>query len=346
MGDVQSRKWLVTINNPIDKGYTHEAIKNILGKLKSVVYWCMSDEIGLMGQTPHTHIFIACSSAVRFSTLHKRFEGAHFDVAKGTCQQNKEYVYKIGKWADTEKEDTSVKGTQEEYGEMPVERQGKRNDIDDLYDMIKKGMTDYEILESSPQYITMIDKIERVRQSVMEEKYKDVWREMDITYIYGETGTGKTRYVMEKYGYSKVYRVTDYKHPFDGYKGQDVICFDEFRSSLPLGRMLDYMQGYPVELRCRYANKTACFTKVYIISNIPLSSQYMDTQRYEIESWNAFVRRINTIRIYKGGKISECTCEEYLNGFMPCTERTPFDKEKLDAMEKKIYEQLSLEDRK
>lgn len=328
MGDVQSRKWLLTINNPVDKGYTHDFIKQQLAKIKSCVYWCMSDEIGMIGETYHTHIYIACSSAVRFSTLHNKFEGAHFDVARGTSQENMEYVYKSGKWQHTEKEDTNLKETHEEWGELPVERQGKRNDIDDLVDMIKQGMTDYEILESNPQYIMNLDKIERCRQTYLEEKYKDAWRDLHVVYIYGETGAGKTRSVMEKYGYSNVFRVTDYEHPFDGYKGQDVICFEEFRSNLRIDDMLKYLDGYPVELRCRYANKQACFTKVYIISNISLREQYKGIQREEWESWQAFLRRIHEVRIFKGGKVHVGTCKEYMDGFEIADEsaRVIFDK--------------------
>lgn len=317
MGDLQSRKWLLTINNPVDKGFTHEEIKKQLSKLKSCVYWCMSDEIGLMEQTYHTHVYIACSSAVRFTTLHKKFEGSHFDVAKGTSQENKDYVFKIGKWANTEKEDTNLPETHEEWGDVPVERQGKRNDIDDLVDMIKQGMTDYEILESNPQYILQVDKIEKCRQIYLEEKFKDEWRDIKVVYIYGDTGSGKTRSVMEKYGYSKVFRVTDYEHPFDGYKGQDVVCFEEFRSSLKIDDMLKWLDGYPVELRCRYANKQACFTKVYILSNISLRNQYSSEQHLESETWKAFLRRIHEVRIFKDDKIHVGTCEEYMQGFIP-----------------------------
>lgn len=39
---------------------------------------------------------------------------------------------------------------------------------------------------------------------------------------------------MEKYGYANVFRVTNYKHPFDQYKGQDDIMFEEFQSSIPI----------------------------------------------------------------------------------------------------------------
>ena len=70
-------------------------------------------------------------------------------MAKGTSEQNRDYVFKDGKWATSDKSETNLKDTHEEWGTMPVERQGKRNDIDDLYDMIKRGLTDYEILSFS-----------------------------------------------------------------------------------------------------------------------------------------------------------------------------------------------------
>ena len=109
---------------------------------------------------------------------------------------------------------------------------------------------------------------------------------------------------MEGHGYSNVFRVTDYSHPFDAYSGQDVILFDEFRSSLLLADMLKYLDGYPLELPCRYLNKYACFTKVYIISNIPLAKQYTVAQMDNYETWLAFVRRIHTVKYFHEGMIT------------------------------------------
>ena len=100
--------------------------------------------------------------------------------------------------------------------------------------------------------------IDRTRQTILEEKYRNVFRQMTVTYIFGPTGTGKTRSVKEGCGYSNCYAVSDYHHPFDGYRGQKVMLFDEFHSSLPLNSMLQYLDGYPLELPCRYANKQAC----------------------------------------------------------------------------------------
>ena len=116
---------------------------------------------------------------------------------------------------------------------------------------------------------------------------------LHVEYIWGATGVGKTRSVMDKHSYKNVFRVTNYAHPFDSYKGEPVILFDEFRSSLPLVDMLKYLDGYPLMLPCRYEDKVACFTEVYIISNIPLEQQYPNVQVEEPESYAAFLRRIN-----------------------------------------------------
>lgn len=301
--DSQSRKWQLTINNPDYHEVTHDTIKIVVGTMKSVIYWCMADEIG-EGGTRHTHIFLAARSAIRFSTIKKLFPAAHIEMCKGTCQQNMEYVSKTGKWEKDRKHETCVDGTFEEFGEMPVERQGKRNDLDDLYDMIKSGMNDHDIINEDPAYMTLLDTIQKTRQLVVQEKFRETFRDLDVIYIWGDTGTGKTRSVMEGHGYSNVFRVTDYSHPFDAYSGQDVILFDEFRSSLLLADMLKYLDGYPLELPCRYLNKYACFTKVYIISNIPLAKQYTVAQMDNYETWLAFIRRIHTVKYFHEGMIT------------------------------------------
>ena len=300
--DSQSRKWQITINNPSEKGLTHERLREILGGMKSVIFWCMADEIGENG-TYHTHLYLQGRGGINFSTIKKRFDGGHFEMAKGTALQNKEYVSKTGKWEHDKKHETCVPDTYEEWGEMPVERQGSRNDLADIYVMIKDGLSNFEIMEQIPDIMFQLDKLEIVRQTIRDKEYAEKWRDLEITYIWGSTGTGKTRSIMERYGYRNVYRVTDYSHPFDGYMGQDVILFEEFRSSISLGDMLKYLDGYPVVLPCRYANKQACYTKVYIVSNIPLRQQYTGIQREEPETWLAFLRRIKETRMFTEDKI-------------------------------------------
>ncbi|MFI3167080.1 MAG: replication protein [Bacillota bacterium] len=301
MENINTRKYLITFNNPKKKGFTHEAIKIWLETLpKSLLYWCMCDEIGEQNKMYHTHLYLHFATAFRLSTLKKFTKTEHIDIANGTAQQVRDYIRKEGKNKGTKKEETNLKDTFEEWGELPIERQGKRNDIDDLYDLIKAGASNYEILEQSPQYLLQIEKIDKARQVVKFDTYKKTWRTLEVTYIYGKTATGKTRGVMEKYGYENVFRVTDYSHPFDSYLGQDVVIFEEFRSSLKIEQMLNLLDGYPLELPCRYANKVACYTKVFILSNIPIHEQYSKLLKEREETWQAFKRRIHKILNYNG----------------------------------------------
>ena len=289
-----SRKYLLTINNPLDHGFSHERIKANLSDFSGLVYWCLCDEIGEQG-TPHTHVYVVFKNSVMFDTMHKKFYGAHIDKANGTNQENRDYVRKDGKWADDAKHETNKPETFEESGELPPDKTKAQSQAEEIVQMIRDGMSNAEILEACPSAYSKLAYIEQARQTLLQEQHKDAWRNVDVTYLWGDTGAGKTRSVMEKYGYSKVYRVTDYSHPFDSYKGQDVIVFEEFRSSIKVQDMLLYLDGYPLELPCRYANKVACYTKVYLITNIPLNKQYPNVQEESPETWDAFRRRIHHV---------------------------------------------------
>lgn len=322
----QSRKWTILINNPIEKGWTHEKLKYTLQNMATVTYYCMGDEIGQEG-TYHTHIYFASKNPKAFTTMQNFLPGAHLEAPDGTAQQNRDYVFKEGEKFNKDPETgaydytdsqgkkhigTHYDTTNEEWGELPQDRQGARTDIADLYEMIKDGCSNVEIMESNPKYMMHLDKIERARQSYRESVYVDTWRDIEVTYIWGATGSGKTRSVMEKYGYGNVYRVTDYAHPFDSYKGQDVILFEEFRSSLPISDMLKYLDGYPVEFPARYSNKVACFTKVYFSTNIDIRAQYRHVQEEEQETWQSFVRRIGNVCVMVDGHSSTFPTDIYM----------------------------------
>jgi len=293
--DGSTRKYLITINNPQNHGYDHETIKAILESFTGIEYWCLCDEIGEQG-TPHTHIYAQFRNAVMFKTMQTRFHGCHFDPVHGTNQQNRDYIRKEGKWAEDAKKDTNLIETFEESGELPPDPVSGQKQSALILERIKAGASNFEIISEYPAALNKQNYMEQYRQSLLEEQYKNTFRNLTVTYIWGETSSGKTRGVMEKYGYSSVYRVTNYAHPFDGYKGEDVLVFEEFRSSLLIGDMLNYLDGYPIRLPCRYADKTACYTKVYLITNIPLEMQYPNIQTDSPETWNAFRRRIDKVR--------------------------------------------------
>lgn len=288
------RKYQLTINNPIEHGFSHEVIRSNLAALPNCIYWCIADEVGETG-TPHTHIYLACQNAVMFSTLQRRFYGAHIEPAQGSHLENRNYIRKEGKWLNDAKHETSVPGTFEESGELPQETDQRHQVSEAIYSMVKDGASNAEILEAYPAAMNRIQHIEATRQTLLAEKFRKEYRTVEVRYIWGKTRVGKTRSVMEKYGYENVYRVSSYQHPFDSYKGEPVLLLDEFRSGLPFSDLLKYTEGYPLMLPCRYADRVACYTQVYIVSNIPLSDQYPNIQIEEPASWNAFKARLTEV---------------------------------------------------
>lgn len=338
-----TRRYQLTINNPQEHGYDHEAIKAILAKGAKLLYWCMCDEEG-KEETYHTHLYLVYYNPVMFKSLKNKFSVAHIEVPQlGTHSENYAYIRKEGskyhkdanghyEYADAQGKihvGTNYADTFESYGELPPDgRQGDRNDLKTLYQLIASGADNAQILDEHPEYLRDISHIDRTRQTILEERYRNVFRTMDVTYISGPTGAGKTRSVKEGAGYANCYSVSDYKHPFDGYRGQRVILFDEFHASLPINNMLQYLDGYPLELPCRYANKQACYTQAYIVSNLPLEKQYVADQREKPETWAALLRRINRVRVFNSdGSYVDYSTDEYF-----------------DMCAKSDYEEISIED--
>lgn len=123
-------------------------------------------------------------------------------------------------------------------------------------------------------------------------------RNIETIYIFGETGVGKTSLVYKKYNPDDICRITNYRNgniSFDSYNGQKILVFDEYRSQIAISEMLCYLDIYPVQLPARYMDRTACYEKVYILSNLGLEEQYRDVQNKSPETWNAFIRRISKI---------------------------------------------------
>lgn len=312
---IQSRKWLITINNPSEHGYTHERIKQSLAELKSMVYWCMCDEKGDECETLHTHVYFVLRSACTADRVNNLFPNFHRDIARGKSKDNRAYVLKDGAKFNKQEDGSyeykdsgghihvgvNFSDSFEEDGEIPDEHQGKSKDSDIIVNMIREGASNEDIVDTVSSAYKDIEKIERTRSMYRDKKFKNTWRDLTVTYMFGKTGSGKTRSVMEKYGYENCYRVTDYKHPFDTYDGQDVLIFEEFRGGIKHGDMLNYLDGYPLLLPCRYFNRQACYTKVYILTNIAPDCQYTGI---DAESRQAFWRRINKIVEFtsKGGR--------------------------------------------
>lgn len=331
--EVQARAYQLVINNPQEKDMTHEKIITVLETIPNIIYWCMCDEIG-DAQTLHTHIYFKTKNPIKFSTLKKKVPSAHIEKALGTAQENRDYIRKEGKWEDTEKKETNLSDTFEEWGILPVEQQGKRNDLEYMYSLVKDGYSDAEILEKCPETaIRYIDKLSKLRLVYMTDKYKGERRlDLKVNYVTGKTGTGKSRDILDEYGDENCYRVTDYQHPFDSYQMESVLVFEEFRSSLRLQDMLNYLDIYPVVLPARYSPKVGCFHTVFVVSNWEFEQQYADLQKEpeQKSTYAAWIRRFNGyVKVYsEWGIVTYSSVEDYMKRkeqFLPLQGTNPFE---------------------
>lgn len=336
--DPQRAQWFVTINNPLPL-FTHEKIKELLQSCKTFQYLAMSDEIATTG-TFHTHFYACFRSAVRFSTLKKLFPTANLQFVNGSVTSNINYLKKEGPWADTDKATTSVAGSFEEIGTPPPDTAGKCPEFIALYNMIAfDGLSNAEIIRRNTDYILQIDKLDKLRTTILQDRYKGTRRlELEVIYVSGTTGAGKSRDILDEHGDGNCYRVTEYKHPFDGYSTQPIMVFEEFRNSLPLKDMLNYLDIYPIQLTARYSNKFACYLKVYICTNWPLEKQYEYEQRNDPETYAAFLRRIHRVKEYTPKGIVEYdSVDAYLASrqeFHPVSsyDESPFKPKKMPSL--------------
>lgn len=287
----RGRCWVGTWNNPKMTDEEFQKHWQDLYDSEILQFAVFQREKGEEKGTIHFQFFVNFRTPQYFSKLKTSLipAGCHFAPMISSAVRCREYCSKV---------DTRISGPYE-VGEFEEERQ--RTDLAKAIKMIDEGVPFEMVCKIFPsQSLQYGRQLKEREKMVLQESQENVFRQLSVTYIYGPPGIGKTREVMEKYGgYGNVYRVTFYDNrAFDAYRKQDVILFDEFRSSFKITDMLNFLDGYPLQLPCRYNDKPAFYTKVYIVSNIPLSKQYEKIQEEEPETYKAFLRRIhNVIRI-------------------------------------------------
>ena len=106
------------------------------------------------------------------------------------------------------------------------------------------------------------------------------------------------RKYFEKYGEDKVYLMTDYeKGGLDLYCGQPILYMDEFRGQMRFAQLMNYLDGYKVQIPCRYANAYALWDIVHITTILPPEMVYqnmVDNNR-SIDTYEQLRRRIKSV---------------------------------------------------
>lgn len=245
-------------------------------KGKTNAYYCFSLEVGGREHTPHIHIFFCFENPRYGNKIKQIFPTAHIDYCNGTNTSIRDYVYKTGKWEDTEKEDTRINGTQYENGELPEEKgQGERTDLEYIKELIDNGYTPSRILDINPSFWTRED---IVRKMYFEKRRKEtpIKRDIEVIVHTGISGSGKSN-VMTTIDEDNFCLVTDYTTGlFDKYEGQEYLFMDEFRGQIPYNQLLTITDGYKVPVHARYTNVLSLWNYIHITSVIPIEEWYQN----------------------------------------------------------------------
>ena len=278
--DKQARRFMLTLNN---EEMTDDEFYDYCSNLEHMKYFIFQREEGAKKGTPHIQAFIVFTIGKRFSTIKGYFPTAHIEESKGSNIQCRDYC---------SKSETRISGPFE-YGKFSEERE--RTDVKNLYDLIESDADDDTIRKLCPSlYLRYREKISSMREDLKFKVAKESGpREVEVTYLYGPPGSGKTSSIYAKHGYNNCFSVTDYsKGPFDRYSGESVLILDEFRCQIHVELLLKLLDVYPVELPCRFSNKVAMYNKVYIVSNFPFWTLFKDVNERQ---QSALYRRVHNI---------------------------------------------------
>lgn len=91
------------------------------------------------------------------------------------------------------------------------------------------------------------------------------WRDVQVTVLWGDTDTGKTRQVMEM---DDVFKLDPPYTWWDGYEGETILLLDDYKDgAIARGALLNICDGYRLRLPLKGGHTWARWDKVYITSN-------------------------------------------------------------------------------
>lgn len=166
------RNFVFTINN-----YTRqEWFKLTTMDMDWCKYFIMAQEVAPTTGTPHIQGYVQLSSKISHSTAVKWISlrmgsgrKPYVAGAKGSAKQNINYVKGLS-------HDKVPNKVVHEWG--TPKQQGKRNDLNDLYESVKKGLTDTELCEAHPNaYMKYYKAVDRVRANMREQEARDMMAE-------------------------------------------------------------------------------------------------------------------------------------------------------------------------
>lgn len=237
----------------------------------------------------HIQGYIVFENARMGSSVKKllgRWSGhnAHLIVALGSPTKNTEYCTKL---------ETRIPGTQPYvFGELPT-GQGTRTDLAAaFYELRTEGFSEDLVDRFTSQFVMYGSQMDRVLDRLTSINWvpREEFSPPRVHVMWGKTGTGKTRKAAE---YGALFCNYDSRYPWGHYRGQDIVCLDEFCGQIPIATLLVWLDGYATTVQIPYLGNKPWIPKViFICSNLSIKDWYLKASPLQIE---AIERRCTTI---------------------------------------------------
>lgn len=265
----QARRMCFTYNN-----YTYAQCEDL--KNYKCNYLVMGAEVGKNG-TPHLQGYIEFQGGKNFKTLHNAFPGCWFVSAKGTPQQASDYCLK-GEQSHEEFKLLGSKGPNFglnacTFSKGEMTKQGARNDLVEVADMVAKGASMYDIASACPQQMIKYHKGILNLQTTLMHKDRDGLVFPQIFWLWGASGTGKTYQVFEKHNRKDVF-IKDSSMWWDGYNQQDVILIDDYEP-MAFRTFLRLLDRNHMQVQCKGGFVKINSPFIYITCEFPPEHFYM-----------------------------------------------------------------------
>lgn len=249
----------------------------------------------------HVHVVLTFDKAKRTTAVAKLLGNCHVEDMRGTKEEAADYINKRGKYEEKGEKVLDV------FGDINAiqNNSGKRTDLA-IFDAA--ALADgFDITKYILEHTTS----EREAQNLEKRFYRLLeanaasWRRVEVIYVEGETGSGKTRVAMEKYPNAfKASVSAKTNFPFNGYKGEKVLILDELRPGIfNPAELFQILDGYRMNIDVKYGCIPACWEKVIITTSMPLSDWFNSLQDVQGQDnlRKQFKRRIAAHKIAVNG---------------------------------------------
>lgn len=278
-----SRAWCFTINN-----YTITDFEQVEAMFQDAVYGIVGQEVGESG-TPHYQGYVYFQNAKTLKRMSKYLTRAHIQVSYGSPEQNKLYC---------SKQDNVLL----EHGELP--KQGKRNDLDDIKEVIRNGGTMRQVVDIATSY-------QAAKMAELILKYKEPKRNWKpkVEWFFGPTGSGKTRKAFEILG-EDAYVAMSTGRWWDGYDGEHNVIIDDMRKDFcKFHELLRYLDRYAMRVETKGGSRQ------FLAKHIIITSAFSPTQLFDTrEDLQQLLRRIDNIEYIDSASITWSSSDNDLSG--------------------------------